>query len=177
MVLDEMLETPEAVIEAEKAQQVTSATLKSLGYEVVKPTDSKQGVDFNIKKGTVQYSLAVAFAGPQSETHFRIPVGSIDAKIDNIFTMEAQCIAFYQEKYEGGTIFTCNIQDLRNITLQLVKKLKENKAFSFYAHNALEKKRLHASYREDVKGYVIYVYLPIEAVCKNIKMNKQRVGK
>ena len=46
----------------DQAQKVCENTLRSLGYEVIKPQVVQKGIDFNIKKGTVQYSLVVAFA-------------------------------------------------------------------------------------------------------------------
>lgn len=182
MLLDEMMETnqpsPSGEQQAtEKAQKVCEQTLKSLGYEVLKPSASQQGVDFTIKKGTNSYSLFVTFADAQSETHFRIPVGSLEAEADHIFNSKADCIAFYQMKHDGGTIFQFKLESLRELIKPLVARLKENKAFAFHAHNAIAMKRIHAAAREDGVGYVMYVYLPIEAVCKNLKNTKQRVGK
>ncbi len=169
----------EVVPGKEQAQKVCENTLRNLGYEVVKPQTVQQGIDFNIKKGTIQYSLFVAFAftEPQSEKYFRIPIGSMEDESDHIFNMKADCIAFYQQKYEEGTIFQFKLDEMRNLLLPIVEKLKATKTFAFQANNAIEKKRIHACPREDGKGYILYIYLPIESVCKNLKNMKQHVGK
>lgn len=163
----------------DQAQKVCENTLRSLGYEVIKPQVVQKGIDFNIKKGTVQYSLVVAFAfnEPQSENYFRIPIGAMDADADHIFNMKADCIAFYQQKYEGGSIFQFKLEEMRNLLSPMVQKLKAANVFAFHTHNAIEKKRVHACPSDDGKGYIMYIYLPIDAVCKNLKHVKQRAGK
>lgn len=153
------------------AHRICADTLRALGYEI----GENEG-NITVKKGTIQYSLSVTYAEPQSETHFRIPVGVLNDDTKTIFSMKADCIAFYQERYDGGTMFQFKLDGLRQIVEPIVKRLKEEMKIAFYAHNAIQQKRIHACHRPETDGYVMYLYLPIEFVCKQLKYSKQRVG-
>lgn len=182
-MFDEMFDKPSATAVIEKpnahaeatARRVCSETLKGLGYEVKDAANSGSGVDLIIAKGEMKYTLGLSFAGEESATHFRIPVGTIDTDQPSIFKMEADCIGFYQKAI--NTIYQFKLDGLRDLLLPVVTKLKADMKINFYAQNAIANKRLHVSYCAEDRSYFIYLYLPIEALCKQLKHTKQNISK
>lgn len=179
MDFDDMLGSPTATTTENKteenAKKICSDTLKSLGFEVKASETEKY--DYVIRKNDVQYKLSVVYAEPQSAEYFRIPIGEKDTGSLHIFNMQADCIAFYQAEYDGGSIIQFRLDALKKYVQPIVVKLRESLKPAFAAHNAIEMKRVHYSYRADKDGYDLYLYLPIEMVCKSLKHTKQQVGK
>lgn len=149
--------------------QTWKEILSKLGYEV-----EPQGNKLYLNRSNRTYKMVVVEA--DNNGYIYLMVDNISKKDNTFFNSDAQCICIKQNTDEGQDLIIFRLDHVHDLIKPIIKQKHQDKKFAFH-ETTQDVDKMHVRYDYDFDGYDIYMFIPVNYLCNNLKHKREKIGK